>query len=136
MKTILAVLVGFVVGSIVNMGLVTINGAVIPLPEGFDNSSMEALAETIHLLEPQNYLLIWLGHALGTLVGALVAVRISGKPHLAWFLGGFFLIGGVMMVLQVDSPTWFDAIDLIGAYLPMAWLATKLSGGASVGPQA
>ncbi len=31
------------------------------------------------------------------------------------------------MVAMVPSPMWFNALDLIGAYLPMAWLGGKLA---------
>jgi len=30
------------------------------------------------------------------------------------------------MVLSLPSPIWFNALDLIGAYLPMAYLGYKL----------
>lgn len=42
-KNILAIVVGFIVGSIVNMGLVNLGPMVIPLPDGADVSTMEAL---------------------------------------------------------------------------------------------
>jgi hypothetical protein len=31
------------------------------------------------------------------------------------------------MVLSLPSPIWFNALDLIGAYLPMAYLDRKLA---------
>ncbi len=31
-----------------------------------------------------------------------------------------------MMVLQLPSPMWFNALDLIVAYIPMAYLGGKL----------
>lgn len=38
-----------------------------------------------------------------------------------------FLYGGISMVSQVPSPMWFTVLDLGLAYIPMAWLATKMS---------
>ena len=34
----------------------------------------------------------------------------------------FFLLGGIAMVAMFGGPLWFNAVDLIGAYLPMAYL--------------
>ncbi len=31
------------------------------------------------------------------------------------------------MVAMVPSPTWFAAVDLIFAYLPMAWIGARLA---------
>ena len=55
-RNILAAIVGFVVGSVVNLGLVTIGMSVVPLPEGTDVSTMEALRESMKLLAPVNFI--------------------------------------------------------------------------------
>ena len=41
---------------------------------------------------------------------------------LAMMVGGFFLLGGITMVVAVGGPTWFVLFDLIGAYIPMAFI--------------
>ena len=42
-------------------------------------------------------------------------------------IGFAFLAGGVMMVLTLPAtPVWFILLDLIVAYLPMAYLGYKL----------
>jgi hypothetical protein len=38
----------------------------------------------------------------------------------------FFFIGGFFMVLKLPSPVWFNVIDLVFAYFPMAWLGSLL----------
>ncbi|MEM7479468.1 MAG: hypothetical protein AAF483_31165, partial [Planctomycetota bacterium] len=70
---IIAVIVGVVTGSIVNMGLILIGPTVIPLPEGVDNSTMESLQAGMDLMGPKDFLFPYLAHALGTLVGAFFA---------------------------------------------------------------
>jgi len=32
------------------------------------------------------------------------------------------------MVFMLPAPTWYIAADLIGCYLPMAWLGGKIGG--------
>lgn len=129
LKNILAVVVGIVVGSIVNMAIISISGSIIPPPEGADVTTMEGLKNSMHLFEPKNFVFPFLAHALGTLVGAFLAAKIAAnhKMKFAYGIGFFFLLGGIANVFLLPSPTWFTLLDLIGAYLPMAFLGGKLA---------
>jgi uncharacterized membrane protein YqgA involved in biofilm formation len=130
-KNILAVIAGLVVGSVVNMGLITIGMVVVPLPEGTDVSTMEAVREAMKTFTPVNFIFPWVAHALGTLVGAFIAAKMaaSNKMKLAMVIGMLFLLGGIAMILNCGGPTWFIASDLILAYIPMAWIGGTLGGG-------
>lgn len=126
-KNILAVLAGVLVGMVVNMGIVMISGSIIPPPEGTDVSTMEGLEAAMPLMQPKHFLMPFLAHALGTLAGAFVTVKMATKhkKSLAMIVAFVFLIGGIMMVFSLPTPSWFTALDLIGAYIPMAWIAGK-----------
>lgn len=128
LRNIIAVLVGLVVGSLVNMGIIMISGSVIPPPEGADVTTSEGLKAAMHLFQPKHFIMPFLAHALGTFVGALLAALIAANRKLlfAMVIGIFFLAGGVANVLMLPSPIWFTVIDLAGAYLPMAYFAAKL----------
>ena len=130
-KNILAVIVGLVAGSAVNMGIIMISGSVIPPPEGVDNTTVEGLKAGIHLFQPKHFLMPFLAHALGTFVAALLAALIAAnrKMLFAMVIGVFFLAGGIANILMLPSPLWFTIVDLVGAYLPMAFLAAKLVPG-------
>lgn len=127
LKNILAVIAGLIVGSIVNMGIVMISGSVIPPPEGGDITTMEGLKATMHLFEPKHFIFPFLAHALGTLVGAFVAAKIAAtkKISMALLIGVFFFIGGVINVSMLGGPLWFTVLDLVMAYIPMAYLGGK-----------
>ena len=135
MKTIarntLAAIVGFVIGSVVNLALVNIGMSVIPLPEGADVSTMEGLRESMKLFTPVNFLFPFLAHALGTLTGAFVAAKVAASHHMKFAIGigVVFLFGGLTMVLMCGGPAWFIAADLLLAYIPMAYLGGLLAGG-------
>jgi len=120
LRYILAILAGLVLGSIVNMAIVMLSGYIIPLPEGVDMSNLQ---EGIRLFEPKHFIMPFLAHALGTLVGALIAALISKdrKLLMAMIVGLLFLAGGIINVLQLNAPLWFNVLDLIAAYLPVAW---------------
>jgi len=127
-KNILAVIAGVVVGSIVNMGIIMISGSIIPPPEGGDITTMEGLKATMHLFEPKHFIFPFLAHALGTLVGAIVATKIAAtrKMLMALIIGLFFLIGGTANIAMLGGPMWFTALDIIVAYMPMAYLGYML----------
>lgn len=129
LRNILAVIAGIVVGSLVNMGLINISSSVIPLPEGVDMSTPEGLKAGIHLFEPKHFIFPFLAHALGTLTGAFVAAKLAAnnKMKFALGLGVFFLIGGITAVYMIPAPMWFNILDLVVAYIPMAWLGGKLA---------
>ena len=130
-RNILAAMVGIVLGSAVNLGLVTMGMSVVPLPEGTDVSTMEALRESMKSLTPVNFLFPLLGHALGTLTGAFVAAKLAASHHMKFAIGigVSFLIGGIAMVFNCGGPVWFIASDLLLAYIPMAFLGGFLAGG-------
>lgn len=131
LRNILAVILGIVLGSIVNMTLITIGPNVFPPPEGVDMHDMESIRSSMDRFEPKHFVFVFLGHALGTLVGALVAYLVAGsyRSVFPYIIGVFFLIGGIAMAVMVGRATWFTAVDLVFAYLPMAWLATLIGRG-------
>lgn len=134
LRNVLAVILGLVIGSVVNMAIVTLGPSLIPPPAGVDVRNAESLAQGIHLFEPRHFLTPFLAHALGTLVGALVAFLVAArhKERLAWVVGAVFLCGGIAASLMIPAPAWFIALDLAVAYLPMAWLGGRI--GARVAP--
>ena len=124
-RNILAVITGIVIGGAVNMGIIMLSGFIIPPPAGADVTTMEGLQESMHLFEPHHFLMPFLAHALGTFVGALFAAFIvaSNKMNYALVIGAFFLLGGISNVVMLPSPLWFSVVDIVFAYLPVAYLA-------------
>lgn len=128
LKNILAVVLGWLAGSIVNMGLIKLGHTLMPI-DGVDPNDMEALAEVMPTLGYEYFIFPFLAHALGTLVGATVAGMIAAnrKMTFALVIGGLFLLGGIMINYMLPGPTWFTVLDIVAAYIPMAWLGGKLA---------
>ena len=128
-RNVLAVIIGIVLGSVMNMGIINLQDFFIALPEGVDVTNTESLQSSIHLFEPKHFIFPFFAHAIGTLVGAYLAARIaaSHKMHFALGIGIFFLIGGISMVFIIPSPIWFAILDLSLAYIPMGWLGGGLA---------
>lgn len=135
LKNFLAIIVGLLVGGSVNMGLILISGSVIPPPEGADLTTMEGLIEAMPLMQPQHFIFPFLAHAIGTLVGAFLTAKLAASYqwYLGIFIGLMFFIGGTVNVMSLPSPLWFNVLDLIVAYFPMAWIGASLAGAKKPG---
>ncbi len=129
-KNILAVVAGLLIGGAVNMAIVTAGFALVPFPEGLDMMDPEVMKANMDKLSLGHYLVPFAAHAIGTLVGALVAAKIAAnrKMVFALLIGAVFLAGGITEVILREPPMWFTALDLLGAYLPMAYFGGKLGG--------
>jgi hypothetical protein len=125
LRNIAAVIAGLVLGSLANMAIVMLGPVLAPPPAGVDMTTAEGLQQAMPLLQPKHFIAPFLAHALGTLIGALAAYWIAGsrKALFAWVIGALFLCGGIAASAMIPAPTWFKAVDLLFAYLPMAWLA-------------
>lgn len=129
LRNILAVLTGLVIGGVVNMGIISISGSLIAPPEGADITTTEGLKASLHLFQFKHFIMPFLAHALGTLVGAFLAALIAAthKMKFALAIGIFFLAGGVINIFMLPAPVWFSVADLLLAYIPFAWLGAKFS---------
>jgi len=130
-QNILGLLLGIIIGSIINMSIVTISGNFIPLPLGVNPEDVNSLRENIHLFESKHYIMPFLAHALGTLSGAFIAskIAVSKKKMYAYIVGLFFLVGGISAAYMIGTPILPTTIDLVLAYLPMAWIAHRFTQG-------
>lgn len=113
-------------GGLVNGAIVELSGSIIPPPPGADFTTEEGLKKSMQLMEKKHFIFPFLAHALGTLISGLIVVlflKNSPKLHFYVFLvGAVFFLAGAYMVSILPSPLWFNAVDLIFAYFPMAIL--------------
>ncbi len=128
LRNLLAVIVGWLGGSIVNISLIKIGSAVTPI-EGIDSSDMEAFADLMPTLGAEHFIFPFFAHALGTLVGAFIAasIAINHKMKFALGIGALFLLGGILINYMLPGPIWFVLADISIAYIPMAWIGGKLA---------
>ena len=127
-NTFLAVVIGWLGGSVVNAGLINVGHLVFPL-EGVDTDDMDALAEIMPTLGLEFFIFPFLAHAIGTFAGALLAgyFALNNQLRASLIVGFIFLLGGIAVNIMIPSTTWFLLMDLLVAYIPMAWLGYKLA---------
>lgn len=128
LRNILSVIIGWIVGSAINIGLINTGHKVIPIA-GVDINDMQAMAAVMPTLEYQYFIFPFLGHALGTLVGATIAglIAASYKMKFSMAIGLLFLLGGIAVNYLITGPIWFTILDIMGAYIPMAWIGGKIA---------
>ena len=128
LKNIFAVIVGWILGSFLNMGLVELGNLVFPI-KGVNMNSMEELAIVIPTLSATYFIFPFLAHALGTFLGAFIAWNIasSHKMRIAMTIGGLFLLAGIAVNYLLPGPKCFTIIDLTLSYLPMAYFGGFLA---------
>ena len=127
-RNILAIIIGWFIGSFVNMGLVETGHTLIPI-EGLDPNDMNALAKVMPTLSAKYFIFPFLAHALGALIGAIVAgwIAASHKMRFSLAIGALFLLGGIAVSFMLPAPIWFIACDIIIAYIPMAFIGGKIA---------
>jgi hypothetical protein len=129
LRNTLVIIAAIIVGMIVNGGIVSISASIIPPPDGVDPNDMDSLKENIQLYRPKHFLMPFLAHAIGTLAGAYFAARLVTKApaFFGFAIGVFFLLGGISMAWILPAPFWFEAVDIIFAYLPFAMVGNVLA---------
>ena len=127
-KNALAVVLGWMLGSAINMGLIKAGHKVYPIP-GVDPDDMEAVAAAMPTLDSEFFIFPFLAHALGTLVGAIVAgsIATNNKMKYSLIVGGIFFLGGLAVNYMIGGPVWFAITDILLAYIPMAWIGGKVA---------
>ena len=116
-RNIGTLIIGIVIGSIINIGFIILGGNIFPLSESFN--PMNALNWDI-----KYFLFPFFSHAIGTFSGSFIGSKIckNYSKLIAGTIGIYFLSGGIYMAIILPAPIWFISIDLIFSYIPMAFL--------------
>jgi len=123
----LAVLIGLAAGMAVNMALILLNSKVLyPAPEGLDFKDKERFQAYVDTLPAPAFLVVMVAHLGQAFVGGLVAATLAASHPvtLAMIVGGFSLLGGVMMMRTVKGPRWM--LLELPLYLVLAYAAGEL----------
>lgn len=126
LKNILGLVVGIIVGGLVNSGIIMLGSGLVPPPPGVDPNDLESIKSNMHLYEMKHFVVPYLAHILGSLFAAFVAVKICNNKIISILAGAFFLLGGATMIYMIpETPTWFAVLDIV-SYIPAAILGYLL----------
>ena len=131
LRSVLAVVAGFVVASVVMMAIESINGRFLypelgKAAEGI--TDREAIRRLLATAPVGAFLVVIVGWMLGGVAGGWVAARVSKRAPVghALTLGGLLTLAGVANNLMVPPPIWFWIASLL-VLLPAAYAGGRLA---------
>jgi hypothetical protein len=130
LRSVLAVVLGFVAASAVMMAVETFNGRHLYPELGRAAEGMtdrEAIKSLLASAPVGAFLVVLFGWTLGSLVGGFVAAWIAGRAvtgH-ALVLGALLTLAGVANNLMVPPPAWFWMASLV-VLIPAAYAGSRL----------
>jgi len=130
-RSVLAVVAGFVVASVVMMAIESINGRFLYPELGKAADGMidkEALRRLLARAPVGAFLVVIAGWVLGSVAGGWVAARFGRRAPVghALTLGGLLTLAGVANNLMVPPPLWFWIASLL-VLLPAAYAGARLA---------
>ena len=131
LRSIAAVLAGFIAASLVMMLIETLNGRFLhpglaKAAEGIrDREALRALLATAPV---SAFLVVIAGWILGGVAGGWLAARLAARAAAGHglVLGALLLLSGVANYLMVPPPLWFWIASL-AVLLPAAYLGARLA---------
>ena len=111
MRVVLATILGAIISSAVNMGILKIFIKVEVKP-GEDEFS--AMLEVIKTFTTVDYLIPLAAHFFGILLGLIVARFICKTSNIPiYIVGALHMIGVIWSYFWIPAPTWFTIVDFV-----------------------
>jgi hypothetical protein len=111
MRVVLASILGAIVSSAVNMGILQIFMEVDVKP-GQDESA--AWLEAVGTFTTVDYLIPLAAHFFGILLGLIVARFICKTSNVPiYIVGGLHMLGVIWGYFWIPAPTWFTIVDFV-----------------------
>jgi hypothetical protein len=128
LRSILAVVAGFIVSAMVTWAIQQISNRMYPLPEGTDMSDMEALSKLLPTMPIGAHLMVLFSWEFGAFIGGAVAALIADRAR-CWHAG---IVGGLVLASTIavffmlrGHPEWMIVAGLL-LPLPVSLLAGKI----------
>jgi hypothetical protein len=133
----LAVIAGLAVGSAVNMGLITLNIQLFPMPKDVSFDDKEGFADYIASLPSRAYILVFAAHFGQAVVGGYLAASIArpnGRPAAdmcCYVVGALTMLGAVINATTLPAPKW--TLLEIPMFPVLAWFTAQWAAVSSAG---
>nr|HEV7954208.1 hypothetical protein [Candidatus Acidoferrales bacterium] len=128
LRSISAILMGFITGFVVIVGCEFANLRLFPLPAGTDPEDAAAMNAALAAMPAKAMILVLVGWFIGTIGASFMAARFAGqfKSLHGMLMGLIFLGGAIMTMRQIHHPLWFWIIGIV-IFFPAAIIGTSLA---------
>ncbi len=128
LRSISAILMGFITGFVIIVGFVYANLRLFPLPSGIDPEDTAAMNAAMAAMPAKALVLVLVGWAIGTIGASFMAARFAGqfKSLHGLLMGLIFLGGAITTMRQSHHPLWFWIVGII-IFFPAAIIGTSLA---------
>lgn len=127
-RTILAVLAGFVAASATFLLVETLGHSLFPMPQNLDVNDTEALKAFMHSRPASAYLLVWTGWLLGSLEAGAIAQFIAKARNytVPAIIGTLLTAAAIFNFVLLPHPIWFIVLGLI-TFIPSVFAGWKFA---------
>jgi len=128
LRSISAILMGFITGFVIIVGCVYLNLRLFPLPAGIDPEDTAAMNAAMAAMPAKSLILVLVGWAIGTIGASFMAARFAGqfKSLHGLLMGLIFLGGAITTMRQSHHPLWFWIVG-IAIFCPAAIIGSSLA---------
>jgi hypothetical protein len=128
LRSISAILMGFITGFVIIVGCAFANLRLFPLPAGIDPEDTAAMNAALAAMPPKSMILVLVGWFVGTVGASFMAARFAGqfKSMHGLLMGLIFLGGAIMTMRQAHHPVWFWIVG-IAIFFPAAIIGSSLA---------
>jgi hypothetical protein len=128
LRSISAIVMGFITGFVVIVGCEFANLRLFPLPAGTDPEDAAAMNAALAAMPAKAMILVLVGWFIGTIGASFMAARFAGqfKSLHGMLMGLIFLGGAIMTMRQIHHPLWFWIIGIV-IFFPATIIGTSLA---------
>jgi hypothetical protein len=128
-RSILAVVLGIVLGMVTIFAWEMVGHVIYPLPPGVDPHDPKTMHTLVEKMPAGAILILLVGWFTGTAAGGWLAARLAQRVAAlhALIVGGFFMTGAIAIMLHIPHPLWIWVAALLG-FLPAAYWGAWIAG--------
>jgi len=130
LRSVLAVIAGLIVASVLMMGVEFVNGHHIYPELGHAAEGLtdpEQIRAVLATAPTGAFLVVIIGWILGSFAGGFVAAKIAKALRVAIITGVLLTLLGILNNLMLPPPSWFWISVIV--FLPAAWLGGRTAVG-------
>jgi hypothetical protein len=128
LRSISAILLGFITGFVIIVGCEYANIRMFPFPEGVNPADPASMNGAMAAMPAKAMILVIVGWAIGTFGASFVAARLAPqfKSLHGMILGLIFLGGAIMNMREFHHPLWFWIVGIL-VFFPAAYIGSSLA---------